>query len=237
MLPALLIATLLLSSPEDSSQRQLVDRIVAVIDQQPLLLSELEFEARVALISQGGSEAVDAPLGIEVLRRTLDYVIGQRLAHAEADRLQVFAVTDDDVTKALKGFAQRFPNDLMFKAFLARQEATEEQLASLLRRDLRVARYLESRVRVAARVTEEEIRRFYTARPEEFAERGYVQVREGIKNHLTRQRIRELAARQLDELRGRADIRLLGPFATVLEGEAVESPDSQDSPDTGTAKP
>ncbi|MFN7131585.1 MAG: hypothetical protein ACK4N5_05845 [Myxococcales bacterium] len=186
---------------------------MAVVDKQPLMQSELEFEARVALIAKGGTEAVYAALPDEVLASVVDYVIGQKVAHAEAERLGVFAVDDAEVVKGMQAFAQKFPHDRAYHEFLLAQEASEDQLAAIIRRDLRVARYVDSKVKLMARVTEAELRRFYDTHQEDFAGQSYNRVREGIRALLIRERYQDLARTQLEQLRARSDIRLVAAWA------------------------
>lgn len=219
-------------STADAPGARLLDRIVAVIDGQPLLLSEIEFETRIALISRGGRQAAWAPLADDDLAAGLEYVIGQRLAHAEADRLQVFAVADEEVAAALREFAAKFPNDKLFRQFFLLNEASEEQLAAVVRRNLRVARYVDSKVKLAARVSEDELKRHFRDHAADFEGRSYPDVRDGIKALLTRERYQTLAAKQFGELRSRADVRLLAPFARPTARLAGEPP-SGAAPDAG----
>ncbi len=204
--------------------RQVIDRIVAILDNRPLLLSELEFEARVALIQQGGVLAATAPLSDEDLASALDWAIGQRLALAEADRLQVLDVDAADVAKALKEFQVQIAGPRRLAAFLASQEATEAQLAAVLQRDLRVSRFLDSKVKLSVRVTEEDLTRFYALHAHELGGQPYKDVREGIKNQLTRERYRTLAKKQLEDLRAKADVRIVAPFAQRPAASADPAP-------------
>ncbi len=201
-----------LASAQPAAERKVIDRVVAVVNKEPLLLSELMLEARVVLINQGGVLAAQAELADAELASALEYSIGQRLAWAEADRLQVFAVDEEEVARALNELAGHFPSRAKYQAFLQQQEASEDQLAAILRRQLRVARYLDSRVKLAARVSEEELRRFYQEHQDDFVGQGFSQVREGIKAALTRDRYRQLAKRLMDELRARAEVRVVAHF-------------------------
>src|SRR3990172_8838119 len=89
-------------------RRRVLDRVVAVLDKQPLLLSELDFEARVAPVKLYGAGHADEPLSDEDLKAALAWDIGQRLALAEADRLKVFQLEEEEVARLVKDFADRF---------------------------------------------------------------------------------------------------------------------------------
>lgn len=217
--PWLVMAALLGGDPSatpgadaGASGREVVDRIAAIVDNRPLLLSELEFEARVALIQQGGVLAVSAPLSDDDLASALEWAIGQRLALSEAERLQVFDVEAADVAKALKSFEVQIAGPRRLAAFLASQEATEGQLAAVLQRDLRVQRFLESKVKLAARPTEEDVQRFFAVHAGELGGQPYDKVREGIRAQLVRERSRTMTKKQLDDLRAKAEVRIVAPF-------------------------
>ncbi|HEY3447861.1 MAG TPA: hypothetical protein VGK67_16010 [Myxococcales bacterium] len=216
--PWLVLAALLGGDPSAGSggaapARQVVDRIVAILDNRPLLLSELEFEARVALIQQGGVLAASAALSDEDLASALEWAIGQRLALAEADRLQVFDVDAPDVAKELKSFEVQMAGPRKLAAFLASQEATQSQLSAVLQRGLRVQRFLDTKVKLSSRVTEEDVARYYAIHAGELGGQPYERLREGIKAQLARERSRTMTKKQLDDLRAKADVRIVAPFA------------------------
>lgn len=229
--PALSLAALLLLAAPDAPtpaaqpESRVLDRVVAIVEQQPLLLSELEFEARVALIQQGGTNAATAPLGEEDLAAALEWAIDQRLALAEADRLRVFLVDEAKVQEAIRAFQARFRSPREAEAFLLAQEATPAELAAVLRRDLRVSQFINSKVRLSARVTSEDLRRYYAAHAADFGGQPFESVRETIRALLTRDRYRALARKQLEELRARADVRTVAAF-----GHGAASPSGDAAP-------
>jgi hypothetical protein len=223
-MPLLLLLTLLASPTQASdppptdeapltTATRLLDQVVAVIGSKPLLLSELELEARVALISQGGTKAAWAPLDSEVLAAALDHAIGKRLAQAEAERLQVFAPDEAEVRASLNAFASRLGSEQAFRRFLEIHQVSEAQLAALFRRDLRVARYLEGRVRISSRVSEDEVRTRYLENPEAYGSQPFAAVRDVIRAQITREKRESLTRQHLDELLARSDVRVLASFA------------------------
>jgi hypothetical protein len=177
-----------------------------------LLLSQLDLEARVALIEQGGTRAVSAPLTDDDLARALDYAIGQRLAYAEAERLQVFSVEDDEAAELVRSFSRKLPGEAAYRELLRSQDASEAQIAAILKRNLRVARFIDSKVKLSARVSEEEVKKFWDTHTDDFAGQAFPQVSESIRGHLTRLRYEMLARQELERLRGRANVRILVSF-------------------------
>jgi hypothetical protein len=170
--PALLLAfatALVLASaaawaaPAGGAEARVVERVVAVIRspaaQQPrvITLTKVEEETRVALIARGGTLAASAPLDAKALRAGLDWVIDQTLLADEAARLQIPEIDPADVAAEVQRFKARFARPAEYAAFLARLDLPEDELAAMLRRALRVKRYVESRVGRPGELPEERV--------------------------------------------------------------------------------
>src|SRR5262249_47554751 len=156
-----------------------------------ITLSELVFEARVALIERGGLRGADAPLDDETLRSALQLSIAERLETNEADKLQAFPLEDEEVEAAYRAFHSRFQTEDAFNAFLARHEADPQQLKSLLARRLRAEKILDSKVRLRARVTEADARRYFEQHRKELGG-NFEEVRDQIREKLFRERYSSL---------------------------------------------
>jgi len=218
-----LLSFLFAGSPDagsPASGREWIDAIVATVGGEPIFLSEIELEARVAIIEQGGTLAAHAPLAADDLAAALEWAVDQRLVLAEAERLRVFNVDDAEVAKAIKAFQARFPDEKAMRAFLDSQEATEDELAAVLRRELRVARFLESRQRHAARAVEQEVQRALSSGgPDGGSEREAVKVELVRARELMRERYRALTRKELDELRAKADVRIASQVVQGRRGD------------------
>ena len=69
---------------------------------------------------------------------------------AEVDRLRLFDLDRAEVDGAVTRFRARFPTSEAYDRFLDRIEMNGDEVASVLARDLRVARYLDNRLKLAA---------------------------------------------------------------------------------------
>jgi hypothetical protein len=196
----------------EAPQGRVVDRVVAVIENQVLTLSELEFEARVTLVQRGGVRAAEAPLDEQTLRGALELAIGHRLLVAGADRLQAFQVERSEVEARLRAFRERFGSEPALLAFLARHDADLEQLTAVLERGVRAERILDSRIRLRAQVSEAEVRRYWE---EHKATLGgpYESVRDALREKLVREQYHRLAKDEFDQVRASARVRRVAPFA------------------------
>lgn len=207
--------TALAAAPEGASGpvvSEVIDRVVAVVDGQVLTQSELDFEARVALIERGGQSAITAPLDGAALRSALQWAIAQRLEAAEADRLHAFAVDESELAARLQKFEAQFASHAEYERFLAAEEVDEPQLAEVLARSLRAEKVLDSKVRLRARVTEEAVRAYYDAHLEQFPQ-GYESARAAIRERLTKDRYQALVRQELTQQRAGSSVRLVAPFA------------------------
>jgi hypothetical protein len=202
------------TSAASSPTGRVVDRVVALVEGRMITLSELDFEARVALIQKGGVEAAHRPLDDEALKGALDLVIGEWLETLAADKLQAFPAEQEqsEVELALTAFRARFQTAQEFDRFLEQHQADPQQLKAILERRLRAEKILDSKVRLRARVTESDLRRYYDQHRTELGER-FEAVRSRLREKLTRERYAAAAREELAQIRKGADVRLVAPFA------------------------
>jgi hypothetical protein len=213
LLAALLAFPLLAGAVDGPPEGRVVDEVVAVVatrgqETRIVTLTQVAEEGRIALVARGGIEAAFAPLDGAVLRASLDWYVDQLLLHEEAVRLQVFEVERDATQAELARFKAAFGSPRDFKAFLYQIDATEEDLASVLRRMLRVRRYLDSRLG-RMRPTTREIEAWYAAHPSEYGGRPLAEVTDEIAARLTAAKAATETRALLADLRSRADVRIL----------------------------
>jgi hypothetical protein len=192
---------------------EVLDRAVAQVDGRVITQSELEFEARVALVRAGGVEAAFAPLDDSALKDALDLAIGQRLEEREADKLQAYPLDEGEVEAAVTAFKARFPAAPEYERFLARYEADAQQVAAILGRSLRTAKILDGKLRLRAQVSEAEVRRAYDRSAADLSPATYEELREPLRQKLVSERMKQLTAAELVLVRRGADVRLIAPFA------------------------
>lgn len=130
--PAAILAGLL--AAPGAAQGNVVERILAVVDGRPLLLSEVRVLERLRGLDR--QAAVDA-------------LIDERLMFREAARLPQAVVTEEEEERAYRELAARVP---------AGSGATEEELRRLARRQTAILKYVEFRFRPQVRVEDAEVR-------------------------------------------------------------------------------
>lgn len=122
------------------AQGVLLERILAVAEGRPVLLSEV----RVVQQLRGLDETP-----------ALEALIDERLMLREAARLSQSAVSPDEEERALARLRE---------TNAAARQAPEPELRRLVRRQTSILKYIDFRFRSQVSVTEEEVRRAYDAR-------------------------------------------------------------------------
>ena len=162
-----------------------VERIVAVVDGRPLLLSDVrELQAVRAL-----SEDV-----------ALEAAIDERLMYQEASRLSQAEVLAEEELRALEQLLAERPalGTLVPLPGLRR----------VVRRQIAILKYVEFRFRPQLRVSDEEVRAAFEADP--LAGSSWAAEKEKVRERLERRALDERVEAWVRELRARADVRYVG---------------------------
>jgi hypothetical protein len=193
-----------------------IDRVVAQVDGQIITLSDLRFEAHVALVERGGAALANAPLDEPALASALELAIAQRAAGAEADRLGSFQLEPADVDARVQRFEARFANKAAVDLFLSTWGADESQLREVLGRALRAERALDARVRLRAQVSETDVRRAWEAAG---SPGTFEASRAAIREDLMRSRYEAAAREELAKLRALAQVRIIAQPGDLTEAQ------------------
>jgi len=204
-----LLGLLLIASPSGlrAADESLVDRIVAVVDEDPIFLSDIERAIALGLVPAGDGDSVR-----ELGRRVLDRLIVQRLRLHEVDRYQPAPLPGEEIDRQLELIRARFPDDAVWNVKLAELGLDEGLLRHLVARQLRVLRYIEQRLGPRVFVDLEDIRTYYeTELAAELARRNIPlppleKVREDIRTLLRERRLNEEIEAWTEQLRADADI-------------------------------
>jgi peptidyl-prolyl cis-trans isomerase SurA len=145
-----------------------VERVVAVIGDRPILLTELRHRARPFLLdvvrrlppgaqAQGQLAAAESSIFKELLEKMID----EELEMQAADRAKV-SVTSDEVDNAIKTIASSRGIDMATLLREAQRTGlTEMEYREELRRQLLEGKMLQLRVKGRVRITEEDVKAMY----------------------------------------------------------------------------
>jgi hypothetical protein len=173
------------------ARTEVVERIVAVVDERPLLLSDL----RTLMVVRGLAEP-----------EALEAAIDERLMHLEAARLPQADVPPEEEDRALGLLLEARPRLAV--------EVPEPDLRRLLRRQLAILKYVEFRFRPQVRVSDDEVRKAWEEEQAGLpAGRALEDAQEEIRARLERRGLDERIEAWVRDLRARADVRYVGPPA------------------------
>ena len=207
LLVGLFAAPMIAATPQAPAEPTLRDRIVAVVDGDPILQSDVErAQALGTAPPPAGSSERDAR------RRVLDGLIEERLRIHEVERYGFEQVPVEMIAKQVEAIRSRFPSDEVFQKRLQALGMTMEGLEQLVAQQLQVLVYVDELLGARVFVGLEEIEAYYerTLQPQLRAAGQPVppldEVRERIREVLRQQRLNEELQRWTAELRRGADV-------------------------------
>lgn len=186
---------------------ELVDRIVAVVDEDPILASALDRAIGLGLVSQGAAEPDDV-----FRRRVLDLMLAERLRAHEVDRFGFTEISLAQVDQAVAAIESRFADRRAFDERLSEFGLTMDDVRQIVARQVMVLTYVDERLGPRVFVSLDDIREYYdSVLTLEMKSTGQAlpdldQVREEIREVLREQRLNEEIERWTEELRREADI-------------------------------
>jgi hypothetical protein len=190
-----------------AGEARLADRVVAIVDEEPILLSDLE-----RAIALGYVETVPGEGEAALHRRALDALIEWRIRLHEIARFGFEQAPLDEVERQLERLRARHPSETAWRAELARLDLDEGEVRQLLARQLAVLAYVEQRLGPRVFVGADEIQSHYD---EDLVPRLVAggepvppieEVREAIRGVLRERKLNAEIDRWTAELRRAADV-------------------------------
>ncbi len=193
--------------PPPSGKTTLQDRVLAVVDEDPILASDVERVIRLGLDQPQAGETDE-----RFRRRVLDDLIDQRLRFHEVERFNFEQVPVDDIQKRVAEIRSRFPDEASFQKALKEVGLDLKGLRQLVTRQLLVVTYVDERLGSRVFVEPDEISRYYrdvltpAMRKQGQQPPSLEDVREDIRETLKQQKMTQEMASWTRELRNKADI-------------------------------
>jgi parvulin-like peptidyl-prolyl isomerase len=186
-----------------SAAQEIIDRIVARVENDIILLSEVRALSRYQQLVDGKSES-DGQI--------LDRLIDQWIVRNEADTAQFPRPSDEDLARGVERVGKSFTSPEEYDARKRQVGLTDAEVRNLVGAQLYLSNYLDSRFRPSAQVSAKDIEDFYQkavipraqvrgqAPPSLDAARDYIQ------EALVQRSIGEQADRWLNESRARVKV-------------------------------
>ena len=185
----------------------LKDRVLAVVDEDPILASDADRVVKLGLIKPNEGEPEAA-----FQRRVVNSLIEERLRFHEIDRYGFEQVPVEEIEENVAKIRARFPDEAAFKKALQDVGLEVRGLRQLVARQLLELAYVDERLGARVFVGLDDISRYYrTVLTPEMQKRGQPvppldDVREDIREVLKQQRMNQELEKWTAELRAAADV-------------------------------
>lgn len=208
-----------------------LDRVVAVVNNQAILASDIDDEIRLSVLDPGRGG-----LGVLTRIRALDQLIGRALIQQQIrqEDAQAAEPAQPEIDARLMELRKELPacvrencaSDAGWNSFLAAHGLTQERVDDYLRNRVQILRFIEQRFRQGISISSQEIETYYhdTLLPQ-YAKGEAIpsldKVSSRIEEILLQQHVNVLFDDWLSNLRKQGDIEVLDP---TLEPPVQEAP-------------
>ena len=196
----------LLPLPSSSRAQEVIDRIVARVETDIILLSDVRQLNRYQVFMDGKAQS-DA----DILNRLID----QWIVRSEANVARFPQPSDDDVNRSIDRLKRSFSSPEEFQLRQKQSGISDDEIRRFVRAQLYLSNYLDSRFRSAIQIDEKAVEDFYKTRVVPRAEsRGQTpptleNARDFIQEALVQRAINEQADRWLKESRTRVRVEIM----------------------------
>lgn len=207
-----------------ASSQEVVDQMVAVVNKQIILQSELDETAHIEFLLQG--KPLSALTSAE-MDAVLDRMIDQGLLQQQIVDNSVLQPTADEISAHIRDLRSKIPGadaDNKWLAMLAAYGVTEQDVELHIASQLRILKFIDLRFRTLARADRAAVSNYYKQklipelRKQGAAEPPLSQVSDRIEEILTEQRINELLNSWLQALRSQAYIEKMNMASQTAAG-------------------
>jgi peptidyl-prolyl cis-trans isomerase SurA len=214
----LLAAATVASARAQSDAPQVLDRVVAVVNNHPILWSDISSEIRFSILDPEEVNGTVTP------QRALQQLISRALIQQQIRQEDASAAlpSDDDVHARLIELRKELPacvrlncaTDAGWQAFLNSSALTSEQIENYLRLRLEILRFIEIRFRQGIRIAPEEIQSYYRDKlvpkyPKGAQVPPLTAISTRIEEILLEGQVNVMFASWLDNLRKQGDVEVL----------------------------
>jgi hypothetical protein len=217
------------SQPPPPASTVVLDRVVAVVNNQAILASDVDDEVRLSVLDPGR-----AGLGVLTRQRAMEQLISRALIQQQVreEDAQAMEPSQTEVDARLAEIRKQVPacvhlncaSEEGWKVFLAARGLTSERVQIYLRRRIQILRFIEERFRQGIRITPEEIETYYreTLLPQYAAGETIpplAEVAPRIQEILLQRQVNALFDDWLKNLRKQGDVEVLDPSLEVPEAQ------------------
>jgi hypothetical protein len=174
-----------------------------------ILRSDVELRARLSLLAAGASDPAHVPLPEELLKATLDELLGEALIAIEATRLGLSAPATEEVAQARMHILPPAASELAFRGLLDALGIGAQDLDELARRSAVVGAFLAANLEGMLTPSESELKRAFESEAHPFRGESFASAHDRFAAWLSQKRLHEAVARWVLSLRERTPYRVL----------------------------
>ena len=204
---ALALAAPALAQPATPQKNGLKDRVLAVVDEDPVLASDIDRVVKLGLMKPNPGESEPA-----FRRRVLNSLLEELLRFHEIDRYGFVQVPVEEIEENVAKIRAQFADEAAFKKALKDVGLDLQGLRQLVARQLLVLTYVDERLGARVFVSLDDISKYYkNVLTPEMQKGGQPvppldEVREEIREVLKQQRMNQELEKWTEELRAAADV-------------------------------
>lgn len=172
-----ILGFMLLASPPVWAQKQLVDRVIAVINDEAITQSELDLFLRPLyedLKKEYHGEELMRQLN-DVRLKLLNQMIEDHLVFQEAKTLGI-TVDENEIDEMVGEFKSRFPSEAEFEKAIAGQGYSVTEMRDMYRRQISIRKLHDMEVRSKVVVSPREVEEYYKDHSSELAQEEKIKV-------------------------------------------------------------
>ncbi|MEA2602485.1 MAG: hypothetical protein QOF89_3477 [Acidobacteriota bacterium] len=231
-------------SAAPAGKTTLQDRVLGVVDEDPVLASDVERAIKLGLQKSNPGESDEA-----FRRRVLSSLVEERLRFHEIDRYGLEQVPVEDIEKEVAKVRAGFKDDASFQKALREVGLGLRGLRQLMARQLLVLTYVDERLGPKVFVSFDDINRYYkNVLTPEMQKKGQPappieEVREDVREVLKQQKLTQEIQNWTEELRAKADVVIYpdqpagGPLPPVVKRIDTPATPAKNEPPKKAAKP
>ena len=205
-----------------SSSPELVDRVVASVNQEPVLASDVQDAARIEALTEGKPAAEIAAADLHsAMERLIDRAL---IRQQMPSQLTGFAQQARTRLRELRASLPGAASEAAWTKMMTAYAIDEQKLSKYLQDQIEIMHFVDTRLRPSADVTWKEIQSYYNEKLlPELKQRGAApeplsRVQAQIREILLQQKIDAQLSAWLASLRSQGGVRILEPFMESARG-------------------
>lgn len=201
-LPVFLLLSLLILFPVNFSSGEIVDQVIAVVNNEVISLSDLKNYMALYSVSRQNTDFD------ETRRVALQELIDERLILAEASRFGIEEPTEEEIKEEIRRLEEGIKGPDGVRERLSWHGLEPDELHSLLRNRLIIKRFIDQRINLFILISPEEVDSYLKKNKKEFEGLSQEEAKIKLIKMLTDERSKEKTGELKAKLRAKADIRI-----------------------------